>query len=165
MSYKKFRDGVVRLADGAFVPPDTRNVDWREYQSWLANGNTPEPEWSLVESKDRALLRIKAARDAAMEAGFEFEGHVYHSDKDSIRDVQMALNGAQMTTRPVPESIGWKLKVREGTKTHHPLTLAKLGALFEALTENMLTIYGREEARMAQILAAATAEEVDGVRW
>lgn len=163
--YKRTATGVMRLSDGAHLAADMRNPGWREYQAWLAAGNTPEPEFTLDEAKERALARIQRERDAAMEAGFEFDGHVYHSDKDAIRDVQMALNGAQMATKPVPQSIPWKLKVREGTKTHHPLDLAQLGALFEALTENMLTIYGREEARMAQILAALTVAEVDGVVW
>lgn len=34
---------VRRLADGAFVPADEGNRDYREYLDWLAEGNTPEP--------------------------------------------------------------------------------------------------------------------------
>jgi hypothetical protein len=36
------RDTVVRDADQAFVWPD-KEVDWAEYQAWLAEGNTPAP--------------------------------------------------------------------------------------------------------------------------
>lgn len=43
MAYKLTISGVQRLADGAFIPADERNADWREYQVWLAKGNTPEP--------------------------------------------------------------------------------------------------------------------------
>ena len=31
--------GVQRLSDGAFVPEDERNADWREYLAWVADGN------------------------------------------------------------------------------------------------------------------------------
>jgi hypothetical protein len=35
--------GVQRLSDGAFVPEDERNADWREFTAWAAEGNEPYP--------------------------------------------------------------------------------------------------------------------------
>lgn len=43
MNYKLEANGVVRLDNGAHIPADTRNRDWREYTEWLAKGNTPLP--------------------------------------------------------------------------------------------------------------------------
>ena len=34
---------VTRTADRATIPDDPANRDWQEYQSWLAEGNTPDP--------------------------------------------------------------------------------------------------------------------------
>lgn len=166
--YKLTEGGVIRLSDNANIPAAEGNQDWREYQRWLAVGNTPAPDRTLDEAKERALVRMQRARDAAMDAGFEFQGYVYHSDKDAIRDVQMALSGAQMAIadgEPIPDSIGWKLKVIEGGVTHTSLNLLQLGALFKALTTNMQIIYEREADRMAEILAATTVAEADGVQW
>jgi hypothetical protein len=36
-------DTILRLADGASIPPDTGNRDYQEYLGWVAEGNTPEP--------------------------------------------------------------------------------------------------------------------------
>lgn len=44
MSYKLQNNGyVIRLLDGAWIPPEQGNADWRDYQDWLAEGNEPQP--------------------------------------------------------------------------------------------------------------------------
>jgi hypothetical protein len=43
MLYQLKTDGVIRTTDGAHIPATTRNRDWRDYQDWLALGNTPDP--------------------------------------------------------------------------------------------------------------------------
>lgn len=39
----KNTSGVIRTLDNANIPDDLSNVDWREYQDWLGQGNTPDP--------------------------------------------------------------------------------------------------------------------------
>jgi len=39
--FKLLPEGV-RRDDGACIPPDDGNADWRAYQAWLEAGNTPE---------------------------------------------------------------------------------------------------------------------------
>ena len=34
---------IERLADGAIIPADAGNRDWRDYQAWLAAGNVADP--------------------------------------------------------------------------------------------------------------------------
>ena len=34
---------IVRDADNTFIPADPANTDYKEYQAWLAEGNTPNP--------------------------------------------------------------------------------------------------------------------------
>jgi hypothetical protein len=34
---------IIRLSDGAVIPNDPGNTDYREYLDWLEAGNTPDP--------------------------------------------------------------------------------------------------------------------------
>lgn len=38
-----FSTAVIRTRDGACIPDDPGNRDWREYQAWLADGGVPDP--------------------------------------------------------------------------------------------------------------------------
>ena len=36
-------DRILRLSDGALIPTDPDNRDYREYLAWVEDGNTPDP--------------------------------------------------------------------------------------------------------------------------
>lgn len=67
MSYKITLSGVQRLSDGAFIPNDTRNQDWRDYQAWLKAGNTPQAADPPPPPPKDEIADLKA-RIAALEA-------------------------------------------------------------------------------------------------
>ena len=58
--YKLIEGGVKRLADGACIPECETNTDWQEYQKWLSEGNTPEPEFTEEELAMRKQIRINS---------------------------------------------------------------------------------------------------------
>jgi len=53
LTYKLIAEGVKR-SDGAFIPESMGNRDWRKYQEWLAEGNTPDPQYTEQELIDEA---------------------------------------------------------------------------------------------------------------
>lgn len=34
---------IIRLADNAWIPNDSNNIDYQAYLKWFNEGNTPEP--------------------------------------------------------------------------------------------------------------------------
>lgn len=37
-------ENLLRVSDGAVIPADEENVDYRAYLAWVAEGNEPEVE-------------------------------------------------------------------------------------------------------------------------
>lgn len=72
--------GVIRTADGALIPNDSDNRYWREYQAWLAAGNTPDPVPAVVVTN----AMVNAERDRRAALGFTYNGVVYQSDSYSL---------------------------------------------------------------------------------
>ena len=70
--YKIAGDGVKRKSDGAFIPNDSANRDWREYTAWVENGGTADPEYTteeqnVVDYNNRQNERIKILKQALID--------------------------------------------------------------------------------------------------
>ena len=50
---------ILRISDGAYIPDDLKNTDYKNYLAWVAAGNTPEPA-DPIPPADYSALR-KAA--------------------------------------------------------------------------------------------------------
>ncbi|MDH0343606.1 hypothetical protein [Chromobacterium haemolyticum] len=59
----KQSDGVIRVADGAYIPKGHRW--WDEYELWRQQGNQPEPQFVLGELQEQLLRDIDVATDVA----------------------------------------------------------------------------------------------------
>ncbi len=57
---------IVMPMDNQTITDSGNNKYWRAYQEWLADGNTPDPEFTAAELKARA----KADKEADARAAF-----------------------------------------------------------------------------------------------
>lgn len=60
--YKLQSYGVLRVEDNSAIPSDPENYDWKAYLLWLADGNTPTPEFTEDE-----LTALQLAKDIEAE--------------------------------------------------------------------------------------------------
>lgn len=56
---------IVRIGDGAYIPPDPANRDYAEYLAWLASGNTPDPAdvTPFADLKEAYLVQVRETRE------------------------------------------------------------------------------------------------------
>ena len=94
-------DTVIRTSDGASIPNDPLNADWRGYQEWLAAGNTlnpadPVPEQVIIVSPYQARVALLnaglldtvenaiSAKGGAIKIKWEYATEVRSDDADLL---------------------------------------------------------------------------------
>lgn len=58
--YRITPSGVCNTENGALIPNDSKNKDWREYLAWIADGNKPDPYVPAVPFVDENEVKIQA---------------------------------------------------------------------------------------------------------
>lgn len=87
MIYKLLANGGVRrLADGAWIPPDLGNADWRGYQAFLAGGGVPDPADPLP-GPDNGVGVLQSRRDALREQIDDQIGSLSEDQQSVLRNI------------------------------------------------------------------------------
>ena len=64
-TYKVFLEGVLR-SDGTYLQPNDKNLEWKNYQKWLDEGNTPGPEFTQDEIEENSRFREAEALNVGL---------------------------------------------------------------------------------------------------
>ena len=58
------QNSVQRLTDRAYIPFADGNRDYEDYKLWLAEGNTPEPEFTYEElAQQESQVKLQEAQE------------------------------------------------------------------------------------------------------
>ena len=99
-------ESVQRLVDGACIPFADGNIDYEEYKQWLAEGNTPEPEFMDEELVKQKQDEFRAERNALLNKVDKAINKAEDLGNDStiLRTYRQSLRDATITW-VLPESI------------------------------------------------------------
>ncbi len=64
---------VIRVSDGAHIPQDEGNADYREYLNWVEEGNTPTALTEASTAADVDALRAAAYRTDSDPLFFKYQ--------------------------------------------------------------------------------------------
>lgn len=125
----------------------------------------PSKAWvlNLTAGQLAAWSRIKAARDAAINAGVTYNGNVYDSDATAQLRVTGAAQTAQLQIAAgnTTFSITWTLQ-NNSTVT---LTAQQVIDMALAISANYQTNFAKAQSLRAQIQAASTQAQLDAIVW
>ncbi|WP_288355208.1 hypothetical protein [uncultured Pseudomonas sp.] len=66
---------VVRLSDGASIPPDNDTPESLEYQAWLAAGNSPDPAQTYEEAREELAAQFEQAIQSHLNSAAQSLGY------------------------------------------------------------------------------------------
>ena len=106
--YKLTDNGVFRVTDGAFIPDAPGNKDWKEYQRWLGQGNTPDPAdvvdpWDEGRRRRNSLLAnsdFTQLADAPLDSGEKAAWATYRQDLRDLPATYPDYNTVVWPTQP-----------------------------------------------------------------
>ena len=86
---------VIRLSDGATIPKGHRF--WDEYEEWLAAGNTPEPDFTLEQLKEKKRQEIRTAYQNTINQPFtDSLNRIWNGGFDSAIKLDAAIRLAEL---------------------------------------------------------------------
>jgi len=167
--YKLFEQGIIRLADGAFIPATEDNRDYRDYLHWVEKGGVVAPQHSLEEAQALKLTELDAACAAAILAGFNADAlgqpHHYPAKLTDQSNLQAALlTSLQPSLAPDWTTPVWCQAAR-GDWGYHDHTAVQIQQVGKAAKQAVDACISRKIELARQVAQATTLDAVTAIAW
>lgn len=165
--------GVLIDATGEHIQPLKSDARWLAYRRWLKAGGVPLPaipddpptpyhdkdadgEWvpNLARAREAVASAWNLWRDAALVAGVDHGGHVFHSDDRFIGEAQLLLSGYERGLITGPSAI----RTRDNTVVM--LDEGQIQALLLAVGHYRQTVYAQSWAGKDALPAMTALEDI-----
>ncbi len=167
--FKLQQNGVLDTTSGAHIPNDPANRHWQDYQDWLAGtgdydgdgAQTPDPEFTLQELKDKKKVEINAWREEALGAlTVDHGGNTYDADKLARENLTSTLTAIQAGVS-VPDPIDW----RDASDVTRSLSHTDLNTICGLMFAAVDAAYNHSWDLKGDVDAAADESAVDAIVW
>ncbi|MEZ5976282.1 MAG: hypothetical protein R3F33_11045 [Planctomycetota bacterium] len=151
--------GVLRTADGVFVPDSAGNRDWQAYQAWLGGGGVPDAadKTALQDAKDRATERVHRKADVGYRAARDLQPDWEYFD-GLVREIMMLNFGLPKVNSNFPLMAA----LLDGTNTSITAVATNVVApMVVAYNTAIEAVRATKETEIAQVAAAASAAEAN----
>lgn len=101
--YKIIGTGVKDTETEAFIPNDQGNRHWIEYEVWLSEGNTPDPEFTEEELENQAWDALRGERDYLLSRTDFMMSFDFYNDKMTGQE-QIDVKAYRESLRDLPEN-------------------------------------------------------------
>lgn len=155
LNYKLVEGGVIKLPESTFVPENAAFL-WREYEAWLDVPNTPDPEFTLAELKERKIDATNAEFLEQVQKNKLSGGTTYFGSFEHAEMYQKLIDeDGALTTKPT--------KIYLPDRTITTATKAQLQTFEEEWTIRVNESYDNFESLVNQINAAPDEATLDAI--
>ena len=149
--------GEVYLLNGTIhVPKADGNAEYEAIKRWLAEGNVPDPEFTLDELKQQKIAELKTQYEYANCNDILYMNHVFQADKDS-QDLIVSI----LSAGSVPGGFFWLDK----DNVEVPMTYVDLQGLSGAILTRNQSNFVKYQSLKNQVLASTTESELATIVW
>lgn len=145
--YKLTQNGVQNRDTGAFIPNSPGNRHWIEYQEWLSEGNTPDPEFTNEQLKGNKKNNINSEREVRLENGIvDYMGNNFSTDSRTRANLSGVV--AYLSTgNPLPPGFTWRSEDNQDVS----MNSSELSGLSATIVNYVNNVYATSWSLKAQV--------------